>query len=371
MSDANDLQQPTAADPPEDFRAYEAWREAGGGNTADPDVDTKTPTAGDEEEPSSEPSDETDEDLEGLDLDEDGQIAEESDPEDVTEQEKTQAQLAKSQPNKRLAKRMRDLTGKIKQLESQLAGLDQSESDEEADEEVVSSTDPGKDEPSAESKTLTRPRLKNFEDTEELDAWEQYEAAMDEYYAGRMTAAVSKAIQAERAETETKQQAAVREALWNKAASRFPDYNEVVTDGVWVSKAMEDVLRMDPESGTELAYYLGQHPEESEALAKETLAPTEKQWPQALARAGMRLGEIRAKLAAEKKTTTPKPSGGNPPVRPPAPPLKKVSDASRPPTQIRGTPAPPAFDVNNDDDARNYKRWESARNAQLAKSGKR
>lgn len=69
-------------------------------------------------------------------------------------------------------------------------------------------------------------------------------------------------------------------------------------DEVQISSAMEAVMRMDPAAGTALAYYLGQHPEKSLAIANETLAASAEQWASALARAGMRLGEIKAKLGA-------------------------------------------------------------------------
>ncbi len=120
---------------------------------------------------------------------------------------------------------------------------------------------------------------------------------------------------------------------------------------------MESVMRMDPEAGTELAYYLGGHPEESLAIANATLANSEAQWTTALARAGMELGKIKAKL--------PPPGAPKKPAPPTATPTKTVTSASRVPTPIRGGTAPPKPDVMSDTTAADYKKWNAAREAQL------
>jgi hypothetical protein len=127
---------------------------------------------------------------------------------------------------------------------------------------------------------------------------------------------------------------------------------------------MEAVMRMDPEAGTELAYYCGQHPEESERIARLTLAANERQWGTALARAGLELGKIRPTLKAPGAAITSKPTVT--PKTPVAiPQTKKVTSASKPPTQIRGGTAAPAVDVLNDADAADYGKWEKARDSQL------
>ncbi len=124
-------------------------------------------------------------------------------------------------------------------------------------------------------------------------------------------------------------------------------------------------MRTDPESGTALAYYLGQHPDDSKRIANSTLANNEKEWASALMRAGIALGEIKAKLPAPgaKKAAAPAPS---------TPTTKKVTSASKPPTPIRGvSSAPAAFELLNESDAKDVGKWTRAREAQLAKSGKR
>jgi hypothetical protein len=173
---------------------------------------------------------------------------------------------------------------------------------------------------------------------------------------------VESALAKQAQELELKHAKATAEADWTKAASRFPDYNDVVTKSdVKISSAMESVMKMDPVTGTELAYYLGQHPEESETIAKLTLASSEAQWPAALARAGIELGRISAKLTPPgTKSATPKT-----PVATTKPALKQVTSASRPPTTIRGGVAPPTTDVTDEDDAADYGKWRKARDAQL------
>ena len=323
---------------PEDYKAFVAFRESGELPSTE-----EAPAVGEEAELPSESADEAD------------QTAEESDPADETEQEEEDQEEdenkgKQAKGGKGLARRMRQLTGEIAALKSQLAGQAQPEPDDEEAEEVASSTEPVAE----QGEPLVRPMLKDFEDTDEESAWDQYEKAVDAYHEAKLNHALAK----KEAETELKFQTQAATEAWNKAASRWPDYNEVVRDEVQISPAMEAVMRMDPEAGTALAYYMGQHPEESLRIAQLTLATNEKQWTTALARAGMELGAIRSKLAA------PKPAGTKP-ASTAQPATKAVTSASRPPTTIRGGAVPPKADVMSDDTAKDYAKWKKAREAQL------
>jgi hypothetical protein len=338
---------------PEDYKSFVAYRETG---ELPPAADQEETPAVGEDTPPSESSDESEET-------EEGQTAAESDtPEEEGQDEEEKQEPEPDQPkdsNRRLNRRMRTLTGKIAELEARLAAQ-QGGTEEEPSEEAASS-------PETETETdqpLVRPKLADFEDTDEKSAWDQYEEAMDAFHEKRTEQKLATALATKEQELNEQHARQTAQKEWNEAASRFPDYNEVVREEVKISSAMESVLRMDPVAGTELAYYLGQHPEESERIAKATLATNEREWGAALARAGMLLGEVRSKLtppakAAEK--TTPKAAAPAPPPQP-----KKVSTASRPPAQIKGR-AVPKTDVTSEGDAGNYKKWRDAREAQLKK----
>ncbi len=347
---------------PEDYQAFVKFRETGE-LPAKEVKEVKAPAVALEQTPPSEPADEA------------GQIAKESDPEEEAEQEETDevpdedeievvepkdkepAKAEKSEKNTRLSKRMRELTGEIKALKSEIAGR-KAQVPEEAEAEVVSAT-----EPVVEPETAA-PMLKDFEDTDEKSAWDQYEAATKAFNKAETAKAIALALTKQASELEQKHAKLQADTDWSKAAQRFENYNEVVSNSeVKINSAMEAVMRMDPEAGTAIAYYLGQHPEESERIAKATLAQNEGQWTTALARVGMEFGRISAKL-----TPPGKPVLVEAPVKPaPAPPPqpKKVTSASKPPTPIRGGTEQPKPDVLSDSTANDYRKWNRAREAQL------
>ena len=367
------LEEVVAEPLPDDYAAYEARMDADGWA---PGAQNQTPAVSDPTPPS-EPAESEDEA---------GQTAETP---EVSEDPQQEPEEEEGQPenNKRLARRMRTLTGKIAALESQLAGFTtEPEIADETTAEAASAPEPVTAAPPAAAVATqkpTRPMLRDFEDSDDklaFDLWQeamqQYDADLEAYHDGKLTAALDahKADLAnEKARGEAQAAKAAADATWNQAASRWPDYNAVVArDEVQISGAMEAVMRKDPNVGTALAYYLGQHPEESLEIAKATLAPTPEHWANALAEAGMRLGEIKAKLAAPPKagtkTLTPAatPARKAPAAAPAAPPTtKKVSSASKPPTQIRSSGVPPKFDTANEDEAGDYGKWEAAREREL------
>ncbi len=358
MSEVAEVVADQPSGPPEDFAEYEVWYAAGGGSAGGED-EVVAPAVGDKEPPSVPLEEETTQE---------GQTAAESDTGEETQQEtaETQVETPPRKGNSKLERRLRELTGEIKGLKSQLAERDAPDVADEVTAEVVSAP-----EATADDTKLVRPSLSAFEDTDTQTAWEQYEAALDAYNDAKSEQKIAKALAAQRETLNAEHAKSVADADWSKAAQRFPDYNEVVRAEVQISKAMEAVMRMDPETGTALAYYLGQHPEESERIAKASLANNEREWTNALARAGMELGTIRAKLASE--ATAPKaaaPKTAEPiPVAPLKP--KTVTSASKPPTQLRAGAAAPAVDTMSDEDARDYNKWVKARDAELARAGKR
>lgn len=355
---------------PEDYKAYNEWRDGGGGAAQEQE---ETPAAGAEETPISESSAKAE-----------GQSAEGSDPAGEAEQEEAEAETQQEEPgeeNKRLARRMRKLTGKIAALESRLAELGEPvETGEEESAEIASAPETA----ATDGEPLKRPMLKDFEDTADKSAWDQYEEAMEAYNDARVERAVATAVAKQQREDADKHARETAQAAWNQAASRYPNYNEVVArDEVKISAAMESVMRMDPVVGTSLAYYLGEHPEESLKIAQATLAQSEADWPNALARAGVLLGEVKAKLPAPPGAATAAPTAAPPAAAPapkgqPKPPAKgaapapktatpTISRASRPPSQIRGAAPPPArTDVYSEDDARDYAKWNTQREKEIA-----
>jgi hypothetical protein len=346
--------------PPEDYKEYLAWQ----ANQAD--AQAEPPAAGEAAEPLSESSE--------AEVAAEGQTAVESDlteQQEQEEQEEEQEQEAEPK-DRRLSRRIRKLTGTIASLETRLAALSESEAEGDGTEEVASS--PETEAPPAAEATK-RPLLRDFEDSDAASAWDQYEAAMDAFNQAQTQKAIADALTKQKQELDTAHAQQQAQADWNKAASRYPNYNEIVArDEVKISAAMESIMRLDPEKGTSLAYYLGQHPEESERIAKATLANTEKEWGTALARAGMELGALTSKLPAPpgkeaakvepSKADAKKPATAAAPAPKPQPAIKKVSTASKPPAQLRGQ-AVPKTDPASEDDASDYRKWNAAREAQL------
>lgn len=392
--------------PEEDYEAFEARMNANEGVAGEAPEFT-APAAGDTKTPSSEPVDAP----EGADA---GQIAEDSEATDDSEQEAEEAADPAEDPaeaadpgekDTRLARRMRKLTGTIAELQTRLDDLQKGATDEEIPEEVASP-------PAVAAKgaqALKRPVLSDFEDTDTETAFDQYEAAKEVYQDAKTAALVAAAKEEDKAErTKERQEAALREskaasdAAWSQAASRFPDFNEVLAKPeVVVSAPMMAVLRMDPAKGTELTYYLGQHPEECKAISDATVVivpPSfgkegdpaferegQRLWALAMAETGIRLGEIRAKLHAAPATpakppvTTPAKPGtatasvpGKPAPATPAPPrpqTKQVSSAHPPPRQVRTSGVAPAFDASSPDTP--YETYEREMNAREARDGRR
>jgi len=349
-------------DLPDDFAEYQRVRD---GQPSTPKE--QAPAAGEEETPPSEPADEAGQ------SDAESETAEEAEQVEEQEEEKDEKEeTPKPEKDNRMSKRMRKLSGEIAALEARLAELTGSEADDETPEEVASSTEESA-EPAAEAEA---PMLRDFEDNDETGetAFDQWQKAMRAFNKAETEKAIATALDKQKKALEQEHSVKVAQEAWNREAARFPDFNEVVRADVQISAAMESVMRMDPVSGTELAYYLGQHPEESVRIAKATLANNESEWQAARVRAGVELGEIKAKLKAEKekgpKPAPSKTSTSKTPAPPPKP--KQVTSASKPPTTLRPAAAAPKFDLLNEDDAADTAKWLAERERQLAaKPGRR
>jgi hypothetical protein len=369
------------AQPEEDYEAFEARMNANdSGLTQAPGYTTPTPAASVKTAPPSVPAEAPPVDAEA------GQTAEASEAADPNlEQEVAEVEEVEEEdePEKdtRLARRMRKLTGalsgatgEIAELRSRLEAYE-SPTDEEIPGEVASP-------PAAVAAVETRPpELEDFEDTDTETAWKQFRKA-DLAYHKAETARLLDAYKAEQVQKQQENEVlaakTAADRAWSEAASRFSDFNEVVArPEVQISGAMEAVLRMDPVAGTALAHYLGNHPEESLAIAKETLASNPQQWSAALVRAGIKLNAIQEKLKTPGETSpvkvippsAPKPAAA--PVKPaiaPVPPLqpKKITTAHKPPLQIRSAGVAPKLDTSSDEGAADYEAWEKARELEVA-----
>jgi hypothetical protein len=357
---------------PADYEAWTAWREAGGGTEVD-----ETPAAETSAEDENQPSEPLEE------VSQESQTATESETAEDPEQEEAEAEavdpeepVVAAKPKTGLSKRMRELTGEIKSLKSQLEELKQPEVDDEGDAEVMSAT-----EPVAEAEAVA-PKLSDYEDTDAETQWDQYEKATRAFNQAETKKAIDTALTNQRQTLELAHSKAVADANWAKASERYGDYNDIVkNDGTTrVSPAMVAVVKsqMDPESGTDIAYYLATHKDEATKLADSTMANNVEEWNDARVRAAVAFGEIRAKIAIEKaaKAAAPEvvPPVVPPKVVPPAPKAatpKTVTTAPKPPTQVgRTAPAVKSDILTNpgDDDT---DAWMKLRNAELAKSGQR
>lgn len=357
---------PVANEPPEDMEQYNAWREAGGGTQATDEPAEPAATSAEDENQPSEPVEE--------EVSQESQTATESETAEVTEQEEEEEvdpeePAAVAKPQKGLSKRMRELTGEIKSLKAELAELHQPEVDDDGAAEVVSAT-----EPEAEAEAIA-PKLSDYEDTEELSQWDQYEAASRAFNKAEMAKEIAKALANQTQQTELRLAKAQADATWAKASERYSDYNEIVKDdgSTRVSPAMISVVKteLDAESGTDVAYYLATHKEEATKLADSTMANNLEEWNAARVRVAVKFGEIRAKIAAEKAV-----KGAPKPAAPKVPPVlktnpKTVTTAPKPPTQVGRTAPTVKSDILTNPGDDDFNLWEKARNAELAKTGRR
>ncbi len=376
---------------PSDFRAFDAWREAGGGvdptqvaAPAKPAAKAAAAPAAEEEEavegseyvaPATGEEEESpsDADTEAAAAEVEGEESETGEGDDSTSDEtaaesETAEEAETAKPSKGIEKRFRKQANRIAELNSTVQELREKlaavlgEAEGEGEEEETETTEAAQAAATPEE-IGPAPQLADYDTLEE---WRKAFEAHNQKLIAAAAAQARKEAKAEHAADAARAAQAAADAEWSRQASRFPDYNNVVTDDTKISHAMAAVMRRDPEAGTRIAYYLGQHPEEAKKIAEMTLAKSEGEWAGAVALAGIKLGTILAKLP---ESTAPVKGGGKTPATKPAvskTPVKEVSKASRPPASIRAQAVAPTPKSSMEVDAADYKKWLAAREREIA-----
>lgn len=371
---------------PSDFKAYDAWRESGGNFGPADDEGAAAAADGEEGEFVAPATGEEDQSLSEAEAELAAAQSEEAEGEGKTAEDETgevsEAAQQEQQQGKKggLDKRFRKLNNRIaegqrenQELRERLARLEgRTEAGQEGEDgEIVGGeqTEPA----AAATVAATRPKLSSFDRMEEwLEADSQWlQEQLDN----------AKAVAKAEKDAEIAQAAnRAHQAEWDRNTARFADYNEVVTDDVKVSHAMTAVMKstMSPEDGTRVAYYLGKHRDEALKIAEVTLAPTEAHWGPAQQRAAIALGKILAKIDADPnggvpQKKTPTPAAKTATAKTPAAGAPPVSKANRPPAPMKGQAVQPnradaevVLDPNAD-----YKKWEAAREREIARQNGR
>ena len=340
---------------PSDAAAWNAWRDAGGGgddsfaNADTPVAIDHSPSAEEGFVPPVEDAGDSDELIaagEGEEIDEKVPGAQDTPPPDPTPADKQQT---------RLEKRFSRLTNEIRELKEQLA----------AGEEIEDETPPAPVAVTPPAEELKPPALADFED------FDQWRVAYDAYHAELRKRDVD-GLRAEIQQTEAKRQfeaqAKVEQAGWDEQASRFPDFNDRLKRGeeagAVYTPAMRVVFRQNPELGTRILLYFADNPDVSKRISDQTIARNAEEWPVAIARAGIEMAALVPHLVAAPSKKAP--GKTNPPPATAGKPEKIVRTASPPPSRIRGTaPAGNVNPVYDEETAKDYRKWEKAREAEI------
>ena len=208
---------------------------------------------------------------------------------------------------KGLKKRFRKLTGKIRDLEAQLAQKPAAEAKPETAKPEVKTapaTPPGK------------PQLANF------DTYEDFVEALTDWKAEQREVKVKQTEAAKQNQTE-----------WEKkieaAKAKHEDWDDVVNDAVDVpvTAHMQQTI-FEMENGPDVVHYLAKHPDEAKRIAK--LSPLSQ---------ARELGKIEDKLGADVEQTAKKPA---------------VSQAPRPPKTVSGSSG---NDLGKEPDPSDFAKW--------------
>jgi hypothetical protein len=287
---------------PEDFNEYEAWRRE---STKETPSDSSANVSTDESGAASETAIETEED---------------------TSEEKPELKK-KGGFKKRISK----LTGRIADLERQLAGsAPAAKSGDEATKQETNAA--AKVE--ADAYTVPKPELKDCVSVEEfadkLTDWKLEKKDHERNAAER----------ASKVQSEQKQLVETWQTRQAEAKGRFADYDDALAsvEDIKLSADLQSLF-LDSEHGPELAYHLAKHRSELERIAK--LAPL------AAAKA---IGSIEAQLSKE---TSPKET------------KKQVTSAPKPVQPISGGKASTTLSVYDSTLAEDFGAWEKLRNAEL------
>jgi Bacteriophage, scaffolding protein len=280
--------------PPDDFRAYVKWHESG---ALPPKEEANPATAAEEPPVKTAPQSGAD-------------TSQQEDDDDVEERK----------PNGRV-RRIDRLTRENEQLKQKLAALEPPK--------------PAQAEPPKQDE-LGKPKLRDFET---LEAYQ--EALTDWKLDQREAAKKAEAAQAEVRIAEEKAQAGWK-ASEKAARAAHADYDDIVEsvkppEGISIPVIRQALL--EEESGAELLYYLGTHPDEFKSIAE--------MQPIAAVKA---IGKLSAKLSP--------PSDGKP--------QPKVSNAPKPPAPLTRPAGNSKKDILDENFARaDYRTWERERTAQL------
>ena len=237
--------------------------------------------------------------------------APDSEPEEVQEaEESTQRPSSRQRRIDRLTRENADLQRRLEALEQRSLP-----------------PEPPKAQPPAEP---GRPELKSFQTLED------YTEAVTKWTLDKRDALA----RAEAQKSELKAQQDSWTARDSAAAKAHPDYRDLIDGteapqgpGVWAARQ----AMLEDDQGAEILYWLASRPAEFQRIA--ALTP---------AKAVLEVGKIAASIAS-----------------PPENPKPKVTGAPRPPGPLpRGT-VRTADNVNDEETAHDYKRWERARLAQL------
>jgi hypothetical protein len=243
-----------------------------------------------------------------------------SEPEKKTTQEEDEDDEALP---KGLKKRFRKLTGKIRDLETQLA----------------TTTKPAAAAPAAEAKQAvatppaTKPKLESF------DTYEAFNEALIEFNLDQREARKAEA-DAKKNQTET---AATQQKEWNdrvaEAKTRHDDWEDVVegaTDVPITGAMRQTIIEMD--RGPDVVHFLASNPDEAKRISK--LAPFAQ---------ARELGKIEDKLE---------------PIEAPEPKKAAITKAPAPAKTVRGSSA---SDAGKEPDPKDYAKWSKWKDRQEAR----
>jgi hypothetical protein len=151
----------------------------------------------------------------------------------------------------------------------------------------------------AQADATAKPQARDFA------TYEEFVEKLAEWTADQREAARTRKAAEEQAARDRAQAAKQWTDRLNDARTRYNDFDAVALSDAPISQTVHNVI-VGSEQGPDLAYYLGQHPEEREAINK--LNPVQT---------AIALGKIAAKLEAQTTDTTEtKVSKAPPPIKP-------------------------------------------------------
>ncbi len=327
---AEQVEQPDANTPPEDFNDYEVWKAAKDRGEDPPQADKQSgATLGESKEEAESAGEADTTGKKETETDEEGS-------DDDKESNKPDGKRRKGGFQRRidnLTRDKRELEERLSRLESRLAG------DDKTPAESGTAGDEGKGEEGSKESGDTGKKPS----PEDFDTYEEFTEALLDWKDQQRQ--VARQEGEARAEAERRQAAVFQSWSQRMDAARqaHDDFDEIVDQDIPVTQAMQQAM-LDSEQGAELAYYLGSKPEEAERIAK--LSPV----------AQIReLGKLEVAL-----------SGGSSPQSSSQPkPTKRISSAPTPPTRLSGKAGGGGTSVYDESLADDFNAWEAERNRQL------